>query len=103
MTLKNLRFDWDRLRILHADVEAGSFSQAATILKINQSSVSRHIQLLERDLNTSLFNRHPRGLILTEQGQILSRTTQDVVMRLDKTQARLMDDKDKPAGLLRRL
>jgi DNA-binding transcriptional LysR family regulator len=48
-----------------------------------------------------LFHRHARGLILTEQGEMLYRTAHDVFTKLAAAQARLMDSKDKPTGELR--
>src|SRR5512144_1648591 len=72
----NLPMDWDKLRIFHAAAEAGSFTHAGEALSISQSAVSRHISSLERDLNVPLFHRHARGLVLTEQGELLYRTAQ---------------------------
>ena len=67
----------------------------------SQSAVSRPISSLEQDLNVALFHRHARGLILTEQGEVLCRTAHDVFAKLAAAQTRLMDSKDKPTGELR--
>jgi DNA-binding transcriptional LysR family regulator len=40
--------------------------------------VSRQVSALEHELNVPLFHRHARGLILTEQGDLLYRTAHDV-------------------------
>lgn len=93
--------DWDRLRIFHAVAEAGSFTHAGHELGLSQSAVSRQISALEQELNVPLFHRHARGLILTEQGEMLYRTAHDVFTKLAAAQARLMDSKDKPTGELR--
>ncbi len=93
--------DWDKLRIFHAAAEAGSFTHAGESLNLSQSAVSRQIAALERDLNVPLFNRHARGLVLTEQGRILNRTAQDIMRKLQSTRARLTDTSDKPYGPLR--
>ncbi len=93
--------DWDKLRIFHAAAEAGSFTHAGESLNLSQSAVSRQIAALERDLNVPLFNRHARGLVLTEQGRILNRTAQDIMRKLQTTRARLTDTSDKPYGALR--
>lgn len=93
--------DWDKLRIFHAAAEAGSFTHAGELLSISQSAVSRHISALERDLNVPLFHRHARGLVLTEQGELLYRTAQDVFSKLATTQILLADSRGKPSGELK--
>lgn len=93
--------DWDKLRIFHAVADAGSFTHAGTELALSQSAVSRQISALESDLNVPLFHRHARGLILTEQGEVLYRTAHDVFTKLAAAKTRLMDSKEKPSGELR--
>ncbi len=93
--------DWDKLRIFHAVADAGSFTHAGHDLALSQSAVSRQISALEQDLKVPLFHRHARGLILTEQGEVLYRTAHDVFTRLASTRTRLSDSKDKPTGELR--
>ena len=66
--------DWDKLRVFHAVAEAGSFTHAGEMLNLSQSAVSRQISALEASLKVPLFHRHARGLILTEQGELLYRT-----------------------------
>jgi DNA-binding transcriptional LysR family regulator len=63
--------DWDKLRIFHAVAAAGSLTHAGDTLHLSQSAVSRQIRALEEGLTTTLFHRHARGLILTEQGELL--------------------------------
>jgi DNA-binding transcriptional LysR family regulator len=93
--------DWDKLRVFHAAAEAGSFTHAGEALNISQSAVSRQISALERDLNVPLFYRHARGLVLTEQGELLFRTAQDVLNKLATTQILLSDSRGKPNGELK--
>ncbi|MBK8769122.1 MAG: LysR family transcriptional regulator [Rhizobiales bacterium] len=93
--------DWDKLRIFHAVADAGSFTHAGHELNLSQSAVSRQISALEEDLNVPLFHRHARGLILTEQGEVLYRTAHDVFTKLAAAKTRLMDSKEKPSGELR--
>jgi DNA-binding transcriptional LysR family regulator len=93
--------DWDKVRIFHAAAAAGSFTHAGDSLGLSQSAVSRQVSALEQELRVPLFHRHARGLILTEQGELLYRTARDVVMKLDQTRARLTDSKDKPDGELK--
>jgi DNA-binding transcriptional LysR family regulator len=93
--------DWDKLRIFHAVAEAGSFTHAGHELLLSQSAVSRQVSALEDDLHVTLFHRHARGLILTEQGEVLYRTAHEVFTKLNAAKTRLMDSKEKPSGELR--
>jgi DNA-binding transcriptional LysR family regulator len=49
----------------------------------------------------SLFHRHARGLILTEQGDLLFRTAHDVFMQLQAARAKLTDSRERPSGDLK--
>jgi DNA-binding transcriptional LysR family regulator len=96
-----MSLDWDKLRIFHAAAEAGSFTHAAEKLHLSQSAISRQVSSLEHDVGVALFNRHVRGLILTEQGELLFRTAHDVLLKLEGVRARLTESKDSPTGKLR--
>jgi DNA-binding transcriptional LysR family regulator len=93
--------DWDKLRIFHAVADAGSLTHAGEALHLSQSAVSRQIRGLEESLNTTLFRRHARGLILTEQGELLFDATRMMAKRLDTTAARIRDSEDEVFGELR--
>jgi DNA-binding transcriptional LysR family regulator len=93
--------DWDKLRVFHAVAEAGSFTHAGDALNLSQSAVSRQISGLEESLQVPLFHRHARGLILTEQGELLYRTARDVFAKLSMTEAMLSESKDRPKGPLK--
>ncbi|MFT4320892.1 LysR family transcriptional regulator [Bartonella bacilliformis] len=93
--------DWDKLRVFHAAAEAGSFTHAAQRLHLSQSAISRQIAALEQDVGAPLFQRHARGLILTEQGEILYRTAHDVLIKLENARSQLTESREKPAGRLR--
>ena len=93
--------DWDKLRIFQAAADAGSFTHAGETLGLSQSAVSRQVGALEADLGAPLFHRHARGLILTEQGEMLLGAVRDVVLKLDAVRSRLIDSREKPTGELR--
>jgi DNA-binding transcriptional LysR family regulator len=93
--------DWDKLRIFHAVADAGSLTHAGETLHLSQSAVSRQIRALEESLNTTLFRRHARGLLLTEQGELLFEATRTMSKRLDATAARIRDSEDEVFGELR--
>lgn len=96
-----MALDWDKLRVFHAAAEAGSFTHAAETLHLSQSAISRQVSALEQDVGVPLFHRHARGLVLTEQGELLYRTAHDVLMKLESVKLRLTEAKDRPSGLLR--
>ena len=93
--------DWDKLRVFQAAAEAGSFTHAGERLHLSQSAVSRQISSLEESLNVALFHRHARGLILTEQGEVLLSTTKDVFTKLSATEALISEGRERPKGNLR--
>jgi len=93
--------DWDKLRIFHAVADKGSLTHAGDVLHLSQSAVSRQIRALEESLNCTLFHRHARGLILTEQGELLFDATQAMMKRLDAAAARIRDSEDEVFGELR--
>ncbi|RJG44330.1 MULTISPECIES: LysR family transcriptional regulator [unclassified Mesorhizobium] len=96
-----MALDWDKLRVFHAAAEAGSFTHAAETLRLSQSAISRQVSALEHDVGVPLFHRHARGLVLTEQGEMLFRTAHDVLMKLESIKTRLTEAKDRPSGVLR--
>ena len=61
--------DLKQLQFFVTCAQAGSFSDAAKILYSTQSSVSKVIKALEDNLGMQLFERLPRGIRLTVQGQ----------------------------------
>ena len=93
--------DWDKLRIFHAVADAGSLTNAGDTLHLSQSAVSRQIRALEESLNTVLFHRHARGLILTEQGELLFDATKTMNKRIDAAAARIRDSEEEVFGELR--
>jgi len=93
--------DWDKLRVFHAVAEAGSFTHAGDRLALSQSAVSRQIGTLERSLGQPLFQRHARGLVLTEQGEILYDTVKEVFAKLAMTEAMLSESAEQPKGPLK--
>ncbi|MBU0858812.1 MAG: LysR family transcriptional regulator, partial [Alphaproteobacteria bacterium] len=88
--------DWDKLRIFHAVAEAGSFTHAGEALNLSQSAVSRQISTLEESLGVSLFHRHARGLLLTEQGELLQKAAKDIFGKLSMIEGQLVDSRQLP-------
>jgi len=92
--------DWDKLKIFHTVAEAGSFTSATVVLNISQSAISRQIQSLEEELKVKLFERHARGLTLTESGEYVYKTAHEVVSKIKEVEISLGDQKNKPTGKL---
>lgn len=99
--LKVADMDWDKLRIFHAVADAGSLTHAGDRLNLSQSAVSRQIRGLEESLNATLFHRHARGLILTEQGELLFDATEAMIKRLETASARIRDSDEEVFGKLK--
>ncbi|WBU60864.1 LysR family transcriptional regulator [Paracoccus albus] len=93
--------DWDKLRIFHAVADAGSLTHAGDSLRLSQSAVSRQIRGLEEQLGVTLFHRHARGLILTEQGELLFNATSEMARKLDMAEARIRDSEEGVMGELK--
>jgi len=93
--------DWDKLRIFHAVASAGSFTHAGQMLTLSQSAVSRQISALEEEITTPLFQRHARGLTLTDEGEMLYSAVSDVLNRLAQAEEALKNVREAPRGALK--
>lgn len=93
--------DWDKLRIFYAVAQAGSFTHAGESLNLSQSAVSRQISTLEESIGVTLFHRHARGLILTEEGELLHSTAAEIFGKLAMIEGQLADSRQLPEGPLR--
>ncbi|MBY9066600.1 LysR family transcriptional regulator [Hyphomonas sp. WL0036] len=92
--------DWGKLRSFHAAAESGSLTLAGERLGISQSAVSRQIAALEEQLGVSLFQRHARGLVLTDSGHTLYRSTQEMASAAQMANTALRDQQETPQGEL---
>src|SRR5580693_3485986 len=90
------KMDWDKLRIFHAVASAGSFTHAGQPLGLSQSAVSRQISALEDEISTPLFQRHARGLTLTDEGELLYGAVREVLGRLAEAEEALRNIHDSP-------
>lgn len=68
-----------QLKSFREVADSGSFSKAAEKLNITQPALSRQIVALEKEFNLPLFNRHSRGVTLTEAGRHLYRYANNVL------------------------
>ena len=79
--------DIAQLRTLIHVAELGSLSKAAGRLRIAQPALSRQIRLLEEELGIRLFDRHGRGMVLTERGRDVLRHAIRVLAELEELRA----------------
>src|ERR1700721_946901 len=93
--------DWDKLRIFQAAASAGSFTHAGQTLGLSQSAVSRQVSALEEEISTPLFQRHARGLTLTDEGELLYGAVSDVLARLGQAEEGLKTAQAAPRGAWR--
>jgi len=89
-----------QLRTFMSIVKLGSFSEAARQQGYTQSSVTSHIQLLEKELGVALFERLGHALMLTSAGEQLYSYAEKIIRLDDETHAALQHNVE-PAGILR--
>jgi DNA-binding transcriptional LysR family regulator len=82
MSLSQIRYF---LEVTHA----GSVREAGERLNVSFSALSRQIQNLENELGMKLFERRPRGMVLTAAGEIYLNYARSVVMESDRVQSEL--------------
>ncbi|WP_263080461.1 LysR substrate-binding domain-containing protein [Endozoicomonas sp. Mp262] len=90
-----------RLHYFNLVVESGSFSEAARILDVQASSVSRQVVALEQELGVLLLNRTTRSLGLTEAGRKYYSYSQRIVADLDEAHQAVTNLQEQPKGVLR--
>jgi DNA-binding transcriptional LysR family regulator len=95
------QLDWDDLRHFLAIVARGSISGAATLLKVNHSTVLRRITALEDHLQLRLFDRLPAGYTLTAEGRALADGLAGVQEHIETAQRGLQGGDLAVRGVLR--
>lgn len=92
--------DTQALKAFLAVADQQSFSLAAEQLYLTQSAVSKRVQLLESQLNTSLFDRHNRTISLTEAGMALLPKARQILDLVADTELQLMNLDGQVSGVL---
>lgn len=77
------------LRYFYAVARTQSIREAANQLHVVQSAISRQIKNLEQDIGVPLFDRHARGVRLTEAGRILADYAHQLFLGLDYAQSKI--------------
>lgn len=93
-----MRLDLRSLRSFVAVASAGSISSAAQSLHIAQPALSVQIKQLEEQLGAALFDRHPRGVVLTAVGERLLGHAVEILRRVDVAYDDVRQAVDQPSG-----
>src|SRR5438270_9244694 len=93
--------DVRRLRVLREVARRGSFSGAAEALGYTQPAISRQVALLERETGTTLLERRPSGVRLTDAGELLVAHAEVILAQLRDAEEDLDDLLGLRAGRLR--
>ncbi|WP_172384168.1 LysR family transcriptional regulator [Streptomyces sp. MNP-20] len=83
--------DVQRLRVLRAVAEHGSFNQAAAVLRLTPSAVSQQVAALERGLGAQVVARSTRGVTLTPAGHIMVGAAESVAAELEHAQQQVAE------------
>ena len=78
-----------------------SFSKAAKELYMTQPAVSQAIMQLERELDTRLFNRTPKGVSLTNEGSLLFEYINSAINLINTGEEKILEFKDLSVGELK--
>ena len=89
------------LRYFYAVSQTRSIRKAADALRVAQSAVSRQIKSLEEELGVPLFERHARGVRLTDAGQILAKYAQQTITDLERIRSEIDDLRSLRRGTVR--
>ncbi len=91
----------DLYRMFHTVCKNESFSKAAKSLYMTQPAISQGIAQLEKELETTLFYRTPRGITLTKEGQILYDYVHSAIGILEVGEEKLLEFQNLTTGELR--
>src|SRR5947207_13367029 len=74
--------DWDNLKFFLALAETGSLSRASEKLRVDHSTVSRRIEMLEQDLGVRVVERLSRSYRLTAEGEQVRDRAKEIEARI---------------------
>lgn len=90
--------DIRQLRYFVAIAEEGSLSAAAQRVHVAQPSLSQQVIALERELDATLLDRSPRGVTLTEAGEILLSHAREMVAAMERAREAVRQSGSEPRG-----
>jgi DNA-binding transcriptional LysR family regulator len=100
-TNADFQMDWDNIRIFLSVARAGQFSAAASQLRIDNGTVGRRINALEKSLGVRLFDRQTTGCVLTDAGDRLYKAAEEVESQLLRAQGDLSQSDLELSGTVR--
>lgn len=86
------------LKYFLAVTKAGSISKAAETLHLTQPTLSRQLKNLEEQLNTTLFIRGNKSITLTNDGVLLHKRAEEILMLVEKTEKDFLSNNDIISG-----
>ncbi len=92
---------WDKLRTFYYVAKYKSFTRTGQELNISQSAISRQVIDLEYQVGHKLFKRLPRGLALTQQGELLYQYTEKMFVYSVAALSHIQNEQSNPQGELR--
>ena len=99
--MHNQAMDLDAVAVYVKVVEAGSFSQAARLLDMPNTTVSAKVARLERDLGVTLIRRTTRKLYVTPAGQAYFERCRRGLSEIATAEAEITSGASEPRGILR--
>src|SRR3979490_2214111 len=100
-TNADFQMDWDNIRFFVSVARAGQFSAAALQLRIDNGTVGRRINVLEKSLGVHLFDRQTTGAVLTAAGDRLYKTAEEVEAQLLRAHGHLSRSDVELSGAVR--
>lgn len=95
------RFNWDDFRVFLGVARSESALEASQALELDQSTVSRRLYRLEKDMGAKLFDRSPQGHRLTTAGQRLLEHAQALEGTFSAMQSDVLGDSQELTGEIR--
>ncbi|KPF47980.1 LysR family transcriptional regulator [beta proteobacterium AAP121] len=92
--------DFKQLQTFVQVAELGSFTRAASVLRVAQPALSRQVRALEVELRQALFERNGRGVTLTPAGTRLLGHGRGILQQLERARQDLEEHRGMAAGLL---
>ncbi len=92
--------DFRQLQTFVQVAELGSFTRAASLLRLAQPALSRQVRALEVELRQPLFDRNGRGVTLTPAGQRLLAHGRGILQQVERARQDLEEQRGAASGLL---
>lgn len=99
--LYSYMIELSHLKIIQALHHAGTLTEAANTLCLSQSALSHQIRYLEKKMDVAFWERKGRSLILTQAGQLLLQTAQQILPVIEQTENMLQAIAEGRRGILR--